>query len=801
MLVPLDWLKEWISVPVGLPELAERFTMAGLEVDSIAHTGPDFSEVVVGEVVTCTSHPNADRLSVCEVDVGGLESISIVCGAPNVASGQKVAVAQPGVELPDGTRLKKSRIRGVASSGMICSARELGLSEEHEGILVLDPSAPVGESLAQVVPGGTDVLEIAILANRGDCTSMLGIAREVKAYLGGEIREPDVQVVEAGETAAAALRVQIDAPDQCHRYEARIVRGVRVGPSPDWLRDRLEAAGVRSVNYPVDAGNLAMLEFGQPVHVFDLDCIGSGQIRVRTAIAGETVETLDGAKHVLEPEDLVIADPDRVIAIAGVMGSLDSEVTEKTTDIVIESAHFDASAIRRTARRLGITSDAAYRFERGIDSAGLRRAADRVAFLLSHSEPGEVASGVVSADGAPFDRPEQVVFDPKAINRILGTSLSSKEQVDTLARLSLSAEANDAEHLVCQIPSYRNDLRIPEDIAEEVARIHGLDAIPAIEAASLPGSARRPANWGLAEQSRNSLAAQGFVEVLSFPFLNPQDLDALGLAADDERRRTVTILNPVVDQDSKLRSTLVPSLLHLARENFNRQAQSVSLFEVARVFVAKGGEQLPDERLRVSGLLSRAEESGLWPAGDTPLFFQAKGVMERLLLALGVRVRFKTAESEPFLHPGASCWVEAGGKIVGALGELHPKVISEFGLPVSAAIVDLDLSALSALPQALQRYNEVSRHPQVRRDLAVVLDSAQPAGDVLEAIRKQAGSNLFDVAVFDRYEGRGVPDGRVSIAFRLVFQRNDRTLTDTEVSKACEKVVRMLAHRFSGELR
>ncbi len=799
MRVPLRWLAEWIPLP-DEAELVARLTQGGLEVEDVLRVGPDLSGVRVGHVLAREKHPNADRLSLCRVDLGDGEPVEIVCGAPNVAAGQNVAVVSPGAKLPDGRQLEKAKIRGVTSHGMICSASELGLEGDASGILVLDAAAPVGAPLDTVLPVGDRVVDIALTPNRGDCASMLGIAREVRAHFGGTLAIPPTEPPEDPAAGAPDVRVEISDAAGCPHYVARIVRGVRIGPSPAWLQRRLEAAGMRPVDVVVDVTNLVMLEFGQPLHAFDAGTLRGGVVRVRPAAPGEKLATLDGETRTLDPEDLVIADAERAIAVAGVMGGAETQVTARTRDVLLESAHFDPTRVRRTARRLGLQSEASYRFERQIDPAGVRRAADRAARLLAELADGRVVPGAVEATGAVPAPVPPIELDPGRVDRLLGTALSREAVVALLARVDVAVEDAGASPLRCRVPSWRNDLRRREDLIEEIARIHGFDAIPA----TLPRQPLAPVvvarSRAVVEEARDALAAAGLLECMTLPFARPADLDRLGLAEDDERRQLVRLQNPLTDEEGALRSTLVPSLLGVVHRNRAHQAERVRVFEVGRTFHPSDPGELPREQLALVAVLTRGGER-LWEAGAAPVFFELKGAVEQVLDALGVAARFSSGADEPFWHPGSSARIDVAGRTVGGIGELHPEVAARFEIDLPCALACLDLEALAAAAPAERRFTEPSRQPLVRRDLAVLLPREEAAGRVLEAIRSTAGPHLVDVVVFDRYEGPGVPEGRVSVAFRLVFQRQDRTLTDAEVTRASDRVVAMLADRFRGELR
>jgi len=803
--VPLRWLAEWVDLPWPTREplevFVERLTVGGLEIEEIVRTGPDLSALRVGRVLERKPHPGADRLSLCVVDLGDLEPVDIVCGAPNVAAGQAVAVAPHGATLPDGTRIKRSKIRGVVSNGMICSARELGLSEESEGILVLASGAKPGTPLAELLPGGDVVLDVAITPNRGDWVSMLGMAREVRAHYGGSLHLPPCEPIESAEETARHVRVSIEDAAGCPRYVARVVRGVTVGPSPSWLQERLAAAGLRAINNVVDVTNLVMLELGQPLHAFDLARIRGGEVHVRAARPGERLATLDGQERALLPEDLVIADAERGLAIAGVMGGRDSEVRPETRDLLIESAQFHPSRVRRTARRLGLHTDASYRFERGVDPDGVARAADRAARLLAELAGGSVCRGAAEARGQALPRTTQIALRPERVNRLLGSSLRAGEIGALLSRLDVQVEPGGDELLRCRPPSWRPDLAIAEDLIEEVARIHGYDRIEA----SLPGSrlagSEEPPERTLREQVRDALRGAGLTELMTFPALRRGDLDALRLAEGDARRALVELVNPIQLEEPVLRSTLVPSLLRAAQLNLSRQAEDLRLFEIGRTFRASAEGELPHEGWQAAALWSDGRSASLWERRDLPVFFRTKGAAEAALAALGYAVRFRAGSSEPYLHPGASGELLAGESAVAALGELHPESAAAFGLEADLALLVLDLDALLRAPRSPGRYREISRHPRVRRDLAVLLGQEVPAGDALEWIKKTGGASLQAVTLFDRYEGRGVPEGKVSLAFRLEFQRTDRTLTDAEVSRSVERIVQELSERFGGELR
>jgi len=799
MKVLLSWLAEWIDLPADQQELTDRLTFGGLELEDVLVSGPDLAGVRVGHVVECGPHPNADRLSVCRVDPGTGEPVDVVCGASNVAAGQKIAFAPTGVTLPDGTKLKKAKIRGVTSNGMICSERELGLSDEHEGILVLDAGLLPGTPIDEVLSRRDVVLDLEITPNRGDWASMLGVAREVRAHFGGEIRLPDVEPDEDGAPADDHVAIGITDGDGCFRYLGRVLRGVEVGASPEWLVKKLEAAGLRPINVVVDVTNLVLLEFGQPLHAFDLATLRGREIDVRRAKPDEKIATLDGQMRELDPGDLVIADAERAIAVAGVMGGAETEVRSETTDLLLECAHFDPVRVRKTARRLGLSTDASYRFERGVDPAGLERALDRAARLIAELAGGSVAPGRVEARGRDFAHSGEVELDPAHPNRLLGTSLSPDEVIGLLARVDIEARPA-GDRLRCRIPSYRNDVAIAEDLIEEVARVYGYDRVPETLPLVRLGAVEEPARHALEFAVRQSVCGAGLLETRTFPGLPAEEADALGLAPDDPRRRMLRIANAYHEHAAFLPTTLVGAMLRAARHNLDHQVDDVRLFELARHFRRRADGELPDEPPCVAAVLTHGERAGLWGA-EVPVFYAAKGVLERLFVGLGQEGSFRAECDEPYLHPAASAEVWCGVDRLGVVGELHPDVAARFGIDVDCAVFEIDLASLVGRPRVTARFGEVSRHPAVRRDVAVLLDRDRHAAEVIDAIRQTGGKHLVRVELFDRYEGKGVPPGRVSLAFRMVMQRPDRTLTDAEIRKVTDRVRNMLVHRFDGELR
>lgn len=822
MRVPYRWLQEYVDVGLGPDALAEALTMQGLGVEAVERSGPAFSGVVTGRVLAVAPHPNADRLRVCTVDVGEAEPRAIVCGAPNVAAGQTVPVALPGAVLPGGVTIGEARLRGVLSRGMICSARELGLPDPTggAGILALAEPFPPGRDLGEALGLDEAVLVLELTPNYAmHCQSMLGVAREVAAMTGGAVRPPASAVREATRPAEAAVEVRVDDPDLCPRYVARVIEGVRIGPSPLWMQRRLEAAGMRPINNVVDVTNYVMLETGQPLHAFDLHRLegegGRKRIVVRRARTGETLVTLDGAVRRLEADDLVIADGadgGRAVALAGVMGGENSEVTAATTAVLLESASFHSLGVRRTARRLALPSEASSRFEKWVDPEGCRAAADRAMALLQELAGGEVLAGAVDVYPRPA-APRRIAARSAWINGFLGTALSDAEMGAIFERLGFEVGDFHAGSILVTVPTRRPDIEGEADLAEEVARLHGYNRIPV----TLPRSPAVPAapsrERRLAAEARAVCLAAGLNEVMTYSFMNPAGFDRIGLPADDPRRRAVPLANPLSEDQGVLRTCLLPLLLEVAAANVRHRCTDVAVFEIGRVYLPKGlpVSELPEERLSLGAVLLGAADRGGWygPAVEAD-FYHVKGLVEALCRRLGVDGAAFETHAAPGYHPGRTARLlapagpapgEAGGETLGVLGELHPETARAYDLPGRVLAVELDLTALMARARPVRAYRPLPRFPASDRDLAVLVPDAVPAARV-EATIAEAGGNLLEsVRLFDLYRGAGVPEGWRSLAYSLVYRAADRTLTDAEVDAVHDRVRAALAERLGAQLR
>jgi phenylalanyl-tRNA synthetase beta chain len=795
MLVPLEWLKEYTDINVDLDTYLSRMVLCGVGVESVEELGADISGVVTGKVIKMEKHPDADRLQVCIVDVGG-SVLQVVTGADNVFEGAVVPVATHGARLPGGKTIKKGKMRGVASEGMLCSGTELQLTDadvpgaEVDGILILPAETAVGRDIADVLGTGGVVVDFEVYANRPDRQSVIGIARETAAALETPLRLPEISVDRTAD-ATTPLTVEVKDPDLCPRYMACVVRNVRIAPSPAWMQKHLRQAGVRPINNIVDVTNYVMLEMGQPMHAFDLACVHDDTIIVRRAQEGETIATLDGKERVLKEGMLLIADPAGPIGIAGVMGGANSEIKDTTRDIVLESACFLPASVRATSKALGLNTESAARFIKGVDIRGTENALERAAQLICMLDAGEVAAettDILNADMAP----RTVTVRADEINALLGLALSPEEMAALLKRTFIPAEVR-GDMLVCEVPDFRQDLERPCDIAEEVARMYGYDRIPM----TLMRGDLMVGNLGAfdrqADRAKERLCALGFYEAQTYSFTGPRDYDALGLSQDHPLRLAVPLANPFGEDQSLMRTTMLPGMLRALALNIARKNTELALYEVGAVFLPKAlpVTELPDERQTLClGLYGPDED-----------FFTLKGIVESLADCLNIDAPGFTAEGPEYLHPGQKAAVWVNGQAIGHIGCLHPDVCAAFDIPGRAYVGELDWTALISAAGERVTSSPLPRYPAVERDLALVMDMGQEAGPVVEMMKKAGGALLESAAPFDVYTGGQVGADKKSVAFSLVFRAKDRTLTDQEIAALIEKMVAKAEKEFGAKLR
>jgi phenylalanyl-tRNA synthetase beta chain len=830
MRVPLAWLREFVDVELSPEALADRLTLLGMEVKGIEAWGADWRNVVVGELLTVERHPRADRLSLTTVTTGSGEPLEIVCGATNIAPGQRVPVALPGAVLPGNRRIERTEKMGVVSNGMLCSGDELGMTGDADGILILPPGTPLGRAMTELF--GDTVLDVDVKPNRGDALSILGLAREVAAVTGGPVRPPVTELVESGRPTAERLRVEVLDPELCPRFVGRWVSGVRIGPSPDWVQMRLMAAGQRPISNVVDASNYVMIELGKPIHVFDGSAVGDGRIIVRRAAAGERIETLDHVQRTLDPETLVIADPRGPIGIAGVMGGADSEVGEGTTEVAVESAIFDPVNIRRTAFRHGLRSDASLRFEKGQEFRLARVGADRTAALVADWAGGAIAPGAV--DSNPVDPPStRVAFRPARVNRLLGTSLTPQEQAGLLARVGIAAElappgtpitiavgskpllldAAPVETWFATVPTWRRDLAVEADVTEEIIRVRGYETVPAIlPHTPMPGYRHSPLE--VRDAVRQALAGAGLSEVVTLALVSPRSVEQFPPPVDDllpdepdqgAGGDPVHVTNPLSSQHSILRQSLLGSLLEVVSTNLRHGRDDVAIFEVGKGYgTGSGPGQLPREWWRLGLALTGSAEPPAWNRPARPYDLDdAKGLVELLCRQLGLpEPVYEPLAGDPNLHPGRSARVVAGSGLSGRLGELHPGTVADLDLRADRLIVaEIAIAGLAAGRLADARGATPSRFPAIGRDLAVVVADDRPAAAVATSIRAHAGGLLRSLELFDIYRGKPLEDTQKSLAWRLTFVSDVRTLIESEIDEAMAAVAGGLAQDVGGRLR
>lgn len=816
MKVPVKWLREYVETDLSAAEIARRMTMAGLEAESIERIGEDWDNVFVGEVVKVERHPDADRLVLPTV-VAGEHELRIVTGAPNIAEGQKVALALAGARLIDGysdelkyRTLKPSTIRGVRSEGMVCSEKELGLSDEHEGILVLDSDAPAGAPLSEYL--GDEVIEFEITPNLVHAFSVVGIARELAAIVNVEAQEPDL--VDVASLERRDDRVEIAAPEHCARFTYTLYENATIKPSPDWLQRRLLAVGLRPINNYVDVSNYVMLEVGHPTHPFDADKLASDDIIVRLAVPGEKIVTIDHVERELDGETLVIADKEKAVGVAGIMGGFDTEVSDETSRVMLESAWFEPASVRRTSRQLRLTSDAGARFGRDIDPNGASVAAARIAQLIGEIDPD--ARPVAFAD--QFLRPRErrsVSMKYAEIERLLGMTVPIERVVEIFERLDLQPEVLDVDGeltVKTSPPTYRNDITIAADLVEEVIRIHGYEHVPEtlITGTAVPVSRARER---LVDQvTQNALVEAGLFQVQTYTMINDDDLLALSANGDKvpevlggyprPEEPFVRATNPLRADWVLMRPTLLPSVLKIVAENL-KYSSGVRVFETARTYQPEGLDQLPDERRAVTIVMSGdREDFGLEVNEPAEIdYFDVKGVVEHLLMRLGGEGATFEAVEHPTLHPGRSAAIELDGLQIGIVGELHPGVAARFGVEQRTAVAEIDLEIFAARFDAAWNVQPVGRHQPIQQDFAVVVTEETPAASVRAALQQGAGPLATEITLFDIYRGENVEDGFKSLAYRVTFAAPDRQPAEHEIDRARERIERTVKREVGGTLR
>lgn len=822
MKVSLKWLSEYVDVPADTKAFCDRLDLTGTGVEGVEKTGAALDGVVVGHVETCEPHPDSDHMHVVTVDVGAGEPVQVVCGAPNIAAGIKVPVATVGAVLPGDFKIKKSKLRGVASCGMCCSKRELGMGADHEGIWVLPEDAPVGMPIADYAKLSDTVLDLEITPNRPDCLSVVGFAREVGAMYQRDWTNPLAEMAAKLAPAAdgapvdEAVSVTIDDPTRCPRYTARVIRGCKVGPSPDWMVERLAAIGQRSINNVVDVTNYILFLFGQPLHAFDLDKLagedGRARVVIRAAEDGERLTTLDGEERALTSDMTVIATPEQgAVALAGVMGGLDTEVTDDTVNILLEAATFEAGRTSRTSRNLGLISESSLRYERGVDDHGIEARSAAAAALIVEVAGGTVSAAAGNDAGIVDEWP--LVSEPRALRfrmprfcAMMGADIPRGFVIDTLERLGCEvAGGADADTLAVVAPTFRPDLEREIDLYEEVLRLWGMDRIPA----TLPGGPGRVGTRTRAEHVMDAinrtLRASGLNETMTYSFAEPGDLDRLRMPVEG-LGEPVELINPLNADQSVMRQSIIPGLLRSVAYNQSRGVKNVQLYETGVVFYAHEGKKQPKEKRKVAGVLAGAMREAGW--NDAPAafdFFDGKGVVESLARELALpKLRFRalSADEAPHVQPGRAAAVLSGGTELGWVGELHPLAVGAYQAEAPIVAFELDVDALVKAARPARDYRDVPTFPAVSMDVAFVVDEAVTCEKLMQCMSSAGGKLLEDARLFDVYrDEERVGTGKKSMAFALTYRASDRTLTSEEVDKAHERLVKKVCAATGAEVR
>ncbi len=798
MRISLSWLQEYVDIDVTVEELAHQMTMLGLEIESIEQLGEDVQEVYVGQIVAIEPHPDADKIVVCQTDVGGDAPLQICCGAKNMKVGDKVPTAVVGATLPGGFAIARRKMRGVESQGMMCAAQEIGLADETDGLLILEEDATVGEDIRVHLGLDDVVLEIEVTPNRADWASMIGVARELAACYGKELRIPEVALVEQGPAIETVTSVTVEDTERCPRYMGRLLHDVQVGPSPEWLCNYLIAAGQRPINNIVDVTNFVLLETGQPLHAFDFEKLAEKRIVVRTATQDEPINTLDGEARKLSDDMLVIADAKVPQCVAGVMGGADSEVGEGTTTIFLESAFFHPASVRKTSRGLGLISESSQRFQRGADPEMAAYALDRAAQMIQELASAKIAEGVIDAYPEPFV-PREVTLPYARTLRLLGVDIAPEQQRAIIESLGFEMLHHDDTAMKVEVPLRRHDVSMEADLIEEIARLYNFDNIPV----SLPRARKCEKVFAPNEQRirafRHYLVSLGLTELYNWSFSNDDEVQRAALPAS--YRTMVVLENPLSEKQATMRSSIIPALIGNGARNLNYGVTSVRGFELGPVFAPSDGDELPTQGNRVALVLAGEMEGAHWSRSARAVdFYDMKGLVESVLEHFGVVGKLEESDWETF-QGGQRAAVRVGKHVVGTFGRVASAVARAFECDRPLYVAELDLDWLLTKRPGATQFQTVPTFPPSARDLAVVVDSVVPAGELLEKAAQSGGKLLRSVDIFDIFEGEQVGVGKKSVALNLVFQSDERTLTDKDTQKAVDKVLKRLKHEYKAELR
>ncbi len=796
MKVPLSWLKDYVDIKVNPKEYANALTLSGSKVEGIEVQGEDITNVVVGRIISLEKHPNADRLQVSGVDIGS-EVIQVVTGAQNISIGDYIPVALTGSTLPGNKKISKGKLRGIESNGMMCSIQELNLTKEdfpeaaEDGIFILESGLPLGKDVKEILGLNDTTVEFEITPNRPDCLSIVGIARESAVTLGSKFNKPEINIKEEGGNAHDYASVEILDPDLCPRYAARIVKDVKIGPSPKWMRDRLKAAGVRPINNIVDITNYVMLELGQPMHAFDLENLHGGKITVRRAQDGEVMHTLDDQERKLDSSMLVIADADRAVAVAGVMGGANSEIAGNTRTILFESANFNGISVRLTAKKLGLRTEASSRFEKGLDVENVAAAVNRAAQLVEKLGAGTVCKGTIDCYVKKKD--ERILpFRPEKINNFLGASIDAQYMLKLFRSLEFIV---DESSMTLEVPSFRPDVEGEADLAEEVARFYDYNNIKATLLSGKEATqGKKTFKQKVEDLIKNVMISCGLYETYTYSFTSPKVWDKINLPGDDGLRKAVTILNPLGEDYSVMRTTTIPDMLDVISRNYNRQVDEAGFFELSYVYLP---ESLPVKKLPNENPVLTI---GIY--GSSTDFYTLKGIVEELLYTLKIsNYEFEPEKESPVFHPGRTAKLILKGKKIGTIGEISPDVTDNFEAPKRTYLGVIDVKPLFEAASFSASYKPLPKFPALTRDLAMLVRDEVTAKQIEDIIKQRAGKILEEVKLFDVYKGKQVPEGIKSMAYSIAFRAGDRTLTDEDVNKVMSKILEALKNNLGAQLR
>jgi phenylalanyl-tRNA synthetase beta chain len=806
MKVSLSWLKDYVSIESDPLDLAEALTMVGLEIESVSERYRYLDTVFVGRIEAITPHPNADKLHLCQVDTGR-GKISVVCGAPNAKTGMLSAVALPGTEFPEGFVLEKSVIRGQSSEGMLCSEGELGLGGDRSGIMVLDPSLCVGDKLASALALSDTVFEIEITPNRPDCLSMIGVAREIAAIQNTKLKYPDFTLADKSDEISELTSINIEAPDHCPRYVARLLEDIKIKPSPFWLQERLLSVGQRPINNMVDVTNFVLMETGQPLHAFDFDRLAENRIVVRTANQGETFITLDQKERALDPDMLMICDGEKAVAIGGVMGGLNSEIEDSTTRVLLESAYFNPVSIRRTSKRLGLSTDAAYRFERGVDPQGQNAAANRAAILMAELGGGRLISGLI--DEYPNKQSvKSLKLSVNKTNRLLGTKLKRKEIENFLKsiefKVAKKSTPKDEDNLTVTPPSFRVDISRPEDLMEEVARLSGYHNIPTTFPIMPATGQTSTKEIDLRDRVRRLMTGFGFRETINYSFAHKQSGDYLRFETADRRRQLVELLNPLTEDQTVMRTSLVPGLLETVHYNLSQQIKNLKIFEIGKIFINEDPQRLPKETEILAGLWTGSRYDASWHGQKADCdFYDIKGAVEGLLNALkidGVQFTRLPEKKCSYTKPGYTAQILGGEIALGVVGEIHPEVLTNYDLKQTSFVFELNFDYLVSVTKDTTHSMPIPKFPAIFRDITIIVDNDLETQRIIDEAQNPQEGVVESFSLLDVFEGKPIAEGKKSVTLRVTYRSSDKTLEDEDIAPIHQSIADRLVKAFNASL-